>query len=762
MINRRVAALLVLFTPLAACVSGTSGSGDSNPNSGFQARFVPLGGIMPFPNDLYFNGSTTGTLNIPGSATVAQNGPLLQLNHLDGFGTQSDISIYFTQPVNKTTLTPANIIVLKVTSDPSTKAVTGFTKPLVPGTDYSVELSPGIDSGGEVVTIKPLHPLDPSTVNPSTHVATPSTYLVIVTKGVKDSTGATVSPSSDFSTIVTADTPAVLAGGNPAKIAMAATDPLFPVAEFSLGQLAVAAGAGLTPDKVAVTFSFSTAYLNISLAELAVAAITSPPSQPASGTGIFTTGKTVCDVLVLSKQLPNTAACAAVLGSTDTDVYAGDLALPYYLTVPSATNPTAALTDFWKNAKGGDTAISATDATSFVPKATVTQNIIPVLVAIPNAGSVCGGTMPGGGWPVAIFQHGITRNREDMLAMASGLSARACIAVIAIDLPLHGITDKTDPFYKNQLFAGTAVAAALTLPVSERTFDMDLENNTTLASGPDGTIDSSGAWFINLNNTITSRDNLRQGAADLINLVANLPNLHPIGAVTNSFNSSAVFFVGHSLGGIVGTTFLGADSAAAQLTATSPKILGAIVANPGGHIAELLRNSAEFEPIIDGQLAANGLVKGTQSYYDFYSEAQAVVEDGDPANYAAAAAGGHLIHMLEVVGGFDAGSPSDLVVPNSATDALIAEMGITTPVSTLGPNAIAVRAPTLAQFTSGDHGSFLSPAAPTGASTTDMAAYAAVTTEMQTEMVQLFGSILASTPATVVTSNTYLSTTLKK
>ncbi len=70
---------------------------------------------------------------------------------------------------------------------------------------------------------------------------------------------------------------------------------------------------------------------------------------------------------------------------------------------------------------------------------------------------------------------------------------------------------------------------------------MDLENNTTLASGPDGMIDSSGAWFINLNSTITSRDNLRQGAADLINLVSTLPNLHAVGAVTTSFNSSAVF-----------------------------------------------------------------------------------------------------------------------------------------------------------------------------------------------------------------------------
>src|SRR5579863_8062560 len=121
-----LAVLLALLASLSACVTGSddsTGPGTSpNPNAGFQARFTPLDGIMPFPNDLYFNGSTTGTLNIPGNATVAQNAPLLALNHLDGYGTQSDISIYFTQPVDKTTL-EQNVVVLKVASSASTKAV---------------------------------------------------------------------------------------------------------------------------------------------------------------------------------------------------------------------------------------------------------------------------------------------------------------------------------------------------------------------------------------------------------------------------------------------------------------------------------------------------------------------------------------------------------------------------------------------------------------------------------------------------------------
>ena len=710
MINRRSAALIALLAPLAACVHGSDSTAPSpNPNAAFEARFQPLFGIMPFPNDLYFNGSTDGTLNIPADASIAANVPLAALNHLDGYGTQSDISIYFTQEVDPATLL-ANVVVLKVDTDPSTKAVNplGTVTPLVPGTDYSIGVSPGSDVGGTVVTIKPLKPLTPSTVSGTT--AVPGSYLVIVKNGVKDKAGDAVSPSADYSAIVAADLPAI-AALDVTKINMAANNPLLPVAQFTFPQLLVAAGAGITPDKIAVTFSFSTQYLRLSLAELAANATAT--AQP-TGTGIIDTGKTVCDVLVLACQLPNSAACATVPGSTATEVFAGSVALPYYLPVPSTAAPTAALTGFWKNAAGGDTAISATDPTSFLPKATVAQNVIPILVTVPKSGGAC--TMPGSGWPVVIFQHGITRNREDMLAIAGSFGS-TCFAVVAIDLPLHGVTDKTDPFYKNQLFNGTAAAAILTKPGTERTFDMDLENNTTGAAGGDGTIDTSGAWFINLNSTITSRDNLREGAADLINLTATLPTLAAVTppATLNTFDGSRIFFVGHSLGGIVGTTFLGADTASG-----APKIVAATLAMPGGHIAELLRNSPEFEPIIDAGLAANGLVKGTQGYYDFYSEAQAVVEDGDPANYAGLAATGHPIHMIEVVGNGGSNKP-DQVVPNSATNLLAVLMNLNLTTSTV-TGATPLHG--LVQFTAGDHGSILDPTAS-----------AAATTEMQTETV---------------------------
>ncbi len=708
---RSLAAFLAVSASLTACGPSTDNSTSPSLSAGFQAKFEPSGGILPFPNDLYIN-SKTGQVDLPGSTTVAQNGPLLEQNHLDGFGTQSDISVYFTSSIDKSSINSSDVVVLKVASS-ATKVIDPTVTPtqLKMGTDFTAEVSPGSDVGGSILTIKPLHPLAASSIDPTTQKPVPATYLVVVTTGLKDTSGNAATPSPDYSKVLAADLP-VLSGG---KMGSTGDTTLDQVALFTLPQLAAAAEAPskVDPTKIAVSFSFTTQYLGLSLGFLDAAATAT--AQP-SGVGIVDTGETVCDALVAGKQLPNTAACAAVTGSTATEVFAGTVALPYYLTVP-AKGSTAALTDSWHNAAGGDTIISTDPAASETPKATVAQNVIPILAALPIAGGPCG-PMPGTGWPVVIFQHGITRNREDMLAMASGFGG-SCNAVIAIDLPLHGVTNTTDPLY---------------LKGFERTFDMDATGH---AGATGKNIGGSGQQFINLTSTITSRDNLREGAADLINLVATLPNLHPAtlpplpSPAVYSLDSSQVHFVGHSLGGIIGTTFLGADTEGAELialtvthTTPAPKVLTATLANPGGHIAELLRNSPEFEPIIDNGLAQQGIVKGTQEYYDFYSQAQAVVEDGDPANYASNAALLHPIHMVEVVGDGTAKNLPDQVVPNSATQVLIDGMGLDKITATTTAPALPALLHGVVQFTAGDHGSILDPTAS-----------AAVTTEMQTEMV---------------------------
>lgn len=702
-----ISAMAVILT---ACVHGNN-STNATATTAFQARYAPLSGIGPFPNDLYFNGSTTGTLNIPfassSAAAAPANAALASMNHLDGYGTQSVINAYFTESVDPTSLNAGDVLVFRVQSNPQTKAInpSGTVTPLVQGancnattTDYTVGLSSASDAGGMVLNITPCKPL-----------AGGSTYLVVLTNGIKDTNGDAAAPSADYSLILSADLP-VLSGG---KMGTTGNAQLDQVALFSLPQLAVAAGAGINPQDIVQTFSFSTEYVGATLETLAAAA--QPTAQP-QGVGIIDTGLTVAAALQAGGQTPPAVAQLA-------ELYAGDVALPYYSAVPTASNPTAPLSGYWHTASGGDTT-----ALSPMPAATVAQNVIPILVTIPDPASGC--SMPASGWKTVIFQHGITQNRENILAIG-GTFASQCFAVVAIDLPLHGVTNTKDPFYQ---------------PGHERTFD--LPEFPPFFPTASSTIAPSGSYFINLGSLLTSRDNLREAVADLINLTATLPTLVAVNSPTaptiiNKFDGSELYFVGHSLGAIVGTTFLGVDG---------KKIVAATLANPGGDITQLLLNSQSFAPQINAGLQAEGLTPGTQFYDDFFRSAQSVIEDGDPANYAAAATANDPIHMLEVVGGYDPYNVPDTVVPNSATQLLAGLMGLKV-ISNTGFNPVAPGAGVLVQFTAGDHGSLLNPAPPSGLPSSEIPIYGAVTTEMQSE-----AASLAATNGTgvIISNNTYI------
>lgn len=141
-------------------------------------------------------------------------------------------------------------------------------------------------------------------------------------------------------------------------------------------------------------------------------------------------------------------------------------------------------------------------------------------------------------------------------------------ATIAVDLPLHGID------------LGEGMDALRTS--FERTFDLDLVNNTTGAAGADGVIDESGEHFINLSVPLVSRDNIRQGISDLLVLRNSLDGLQSAQGV--KLDASKVSYVGISLGSIVGTGYL----------ATEERSTPALLSVPGGGIARLLDGSPTF------------------------------------------------------------------------------------------------------------------------------------------------------------------------
>jgi hypothetical protein len=639
------------------------------------ALFHPAAGLLPYPTDLYFFGSTDGTLNIQPANALMPN--QAAINALDGFSTTAVIRERFGGTLNPASFTAASIIIVPVTTDNLTKATTGvLAAPLTLGTDFSAGLGPEAGVGPTILEIKPLHPLLPSTCLSGgmflgANCATGTGYLVFLMNGITDASGNPAVPDTDYASIKAA---------LPSCAAISDAT-LHGICLLTGAHLQIALALHLNPANIVLSFSFTTESTADTLELISATATAQTLSVHPGG---FTTH-------TVNPLLPGHA-----------DVYVGTLSVPYYL------SKAAPLTESW-HAPPFPLDTTSTFVTRFNPLPVPTATLqIPVLATVPNAASAFGAVAPAGGWPLLIFQHGITRNREDMFAVADSFADHGFV-VVAIDLPLHGITNQSDPLYAagaNPLYAGLGLPASGSI---ERTFDLDLVNNTTLAPGPDGLIDPSGSHFINLTSLLTARDNTRQGVADLITLARSLPHLS-LGAA-GGINASSIHYLGHSLGGIVGGTFMGVVGSAVG-TAT--------LAMPGGEVAQLLRDSPTFAPVINAGLAAQGLQQGTTLYEQFFRDAQTVVDAGDPINFIALATASHPIHVIQVVG--SATSLPDQVVPNSATQRLILAGGLTQvhPPGAGGTTALHV----YVNFTAGAHGSILDPTSSPAA-----------TTEMQTEAI---------------------------
>src|SRR6266404_8607343 len=97
------------------------GSTNTTQKSTNTALFQPLAGILPYPFDVYFAGSTDGTLNIePANALI----PLqAAVNALDGFSTTAPIRERFNGPIDASSLgTPGAVVVVHINTNNRTKA----------------------------------------------------------------------------------------------------------------------------------------------------------------------------------------------------------------------------------------------------------------------------------------------------------------------------------------------------------------------------------------------------------------------------------------------------------------------------------------------------------------------------------------------------------------------------------------------------------------------------------------------------------------
>jgi len=629
-----------------------------------EALFNPLTGVIPFPNNILFIDQTTGapaadgTLNIPIAPDADQSlsNPQVALNQLDGFSTVAPIVTTLSEPVDPDTLIVGETVRIF-------EAITVNAQGLSPN---QIAIAPTLGAEltgsqiaaaavGDQIVLLPITPLKPS-----------QAYFAILTNGITD--------------MATDDVPAM--GLQPAALYASLKDLASPLTVPPLNGLQQATGSHLqalgslptpvSPDTVALSWVFTTQSIRETMEATKVVSNTSPLT------------------------LNDTTVDQGAEGAADqVSIYAGSLDVPYYLTAVGADgNPLAALGSFWSTSdQTVPGAINADGVRNYTPAPTSTETI-PVLMAVPNAADT---SVP---LPVTIFQHGITGNRTAMLAIANAIAAQGRV-VISIDLPMHGLTSMDEPG------GAFMVSGNGQGEPRERHFNIDIAPNDDSdeeAEGSDGLIDPSGTYFINLANLANARDNLRQSVADLFVLRASLA-----GATIGSGDSAImldgtdVSYVGHSLGGIVGTTML------SYFDNAETGFHSATLAMPGGGIAELLNNSPQFSPRINSQLAENNIEPGTAAFAQFFAAAQSMIDSADPINHAgtlANAGNSPAIHMIEVVG--------DTVVPNAAATAPLAG---TEPLARQlqlvqldATDESASPKKALVCFSQGDHGSLLLPA----------------------------------------------------
>jgi hypothetical protein len=204
------------------------------------------------------------------------------------------------------------------------------------------------------------------------------------------------------------------------------------------------------------------------------------------------------------------------------------------------------------------------------------------------------GRAPAGGWPVAVFGHGFTGSTANVF-LAAATNARSGIATITTNVVGHG-------FGPESAFEITPRGGATTtLPSYGRGFDQD--RNGTIG-------DTEGSSATGTASAQSSRDALRQTAADIMTLVRSLDGTDVDGDGAADLSGDDVSYFGQSFGGIYGAMLTGAD----------PAIVRSALNVPGGPISEIARLSPSFRPLTTAALQAAGLLNSKDETRNFFQE----------------------------------------------------------------------------------------------------------------------------------------------
>lgn len=778
-----------------------------------SVSFDPGAGVVNLPDNILFAGTSDFTLETPAETDAKAAGetpdwgnPEAAIGATDGWGTQNAFSIALdadagialdpTSFVNDVNGDAVAIYEVKVFPDlgdadcaDTSKALhmcKGVAK-LTFGVDYVLNYS------GNNILVVPLKPFSAG-----------KTYAVTLTTDIKDTAGNSLQPSSTYSS-VTLDI-------NTLPI----VDPSIPNDELNATQAStrslqsiynsyenvISGDFDVSADKIIHTQVFTaqsagvpgTDPLQVTKLLNASAFAAMAAADPASvAVPMVSQGFTVAQALASQGLIPADPTNSNFILYNAANVYGAQIQVPYYLENAEG-NP---LTGRWEAACDNGVALASlsqeqlaalaanagenhatcaslgladfgidTDRhiTKYNPlpktKSIETLDVQITLPNIDNANLVRASfgleaitEKPAAGWPVVMMQHGITSKKEDMLAVTGILSAMG-FATVAIDHPMHGSRGFT-------LEDGTVVNASTVDPTH----------------------------YLNLASLLTARDNLRQSVADGLKLRLSLNAM--VDATQTLVDGSApvqyvvdptnVYYLGHSLGAITGTSLtavantpvseaLVPDATQRALIEGSYRIKAAMLANPGGSIANFLVESPSFGPLVkatviaglgnqateeltsfidptlfagnetclaafgdtgvvdqntalvcaygvfEAQASAEAQAAAASGISSFAFAAQQVIEAGDPTNYAGLLSALQTpVLMIEMVGDTESGgmNPSDLVIPNSvATNPIAGTEGL---ANLLGLPAITASTPSatpqsgLIRYTKGAHSTLLTP-----------------------------------------------------
>ena len=271
---------------------------------------------------------------------------------------------------------------------------------------------------------------------------------------------------------------------------------------------------------------------------------------------------------------------------------------------------TATVTTTVPNLSGGDVA-SYAFGSYLAPSWLTSDRVIPQL---PTGGSgpvvlgkerlpfvliVPRGTAPTGGWPVAVFGHGLTRSKTDLLLAAARNASRG-LATIATDVVGHGFGPGS------RWLATTSAGTTTTTPAYGRGIDQD---GNGIIESSEGVGTRAGGPLSAVNN----RDGLRQTVADVAALVRAVGR----GVPGIALSSAPASYYGQSFGGIYGTMLGGADPSVRRLALNVP----------GGPGTEVARLSPAFRPLTTQAL---GLAKPSLLNGGYVGFTESMPLAGDP------------------------------------------------------------------------------------------------------------------------------------